>query len=431
MATSVGERAAGEASYKRVVRVPLALNPVAVTLVIIALVCAWHLPLVLVAPNRLVSGVPVALADMSGSGPFVLWSGTAFLACIAWLLALTRPQHPTGLQWRIPLEIVCWVACAAALIAGVGGFAQAQLHSAAQPLSQSLFEPSSPAVASLVRVTLGSAFWVAQGVIALLVLDALQAVRLLARTKSLIALLLAAAWVLALFGLWGDALSVVVEYQQHRDELLTATLRHVQIVLTAMLPAVAVGLPLGWWIHRSPATRGWLMSGLGFTQTVPSLALFGLLMVPLAALSQRYTVLADWGIRGVGLAPAVLALWLYSLLPVVRGTLAGLASVSVDACEAARAMGMGARQVAWHVELPLALPVLLQGLRTATNQAIGLAAVTALIGAGGLGAIMFDGLFSAAHDVVLLGVLPLIAMAWLADAAFQWASPARVESRDD
>jgi osmoprotectant transport system permease protein len=154
-------------------------------------------------------------------------------------------------------------------------------------------------------------------------------------------------------------------------------------------------------------------------------------MVPLAALSQRYAVLADWGIRGVGLAPAVLALWMYSLLPVVRGTLAGLDSVSADAREAARAMGMRARQVAWHVELPLALPVLLQGLRTATNQAIGLAAVTALIGAGGLGAIMFDGLFSAAHDVVLLGVLPIIAIAWLADAAFQWFSPQRLESRDD
>jgi osmoprotectant transport system permease protein len=408
---------------KSVVRVPLALNPVAVALAIIALLCAWRLPFVLVAPNRLMSGVPVALADISGTGPFLLWSGTVFVGCAAWLLALTRSPRTTGLQWRVPLEIVCWVACAAGLIAGAGEFARMQL----QPLSES----SSPAVASLARVILGSAFWVVQGVIALLVLDALQAVRLSVRIKSLIALVLAAAWVLALFGVWGSALSVVVEYQQHRDELLTATLRHVQIVLTAMLPAVAVGLPLGWWIHRSPATRSWLMTGLGFTQTIPSLALFGLLMVPLAALSQRYTVLADWGIRGVGLAPAVLALWLYSLLPVVRGTLAGLASVSADACEAARAMGMRARQVAWHVELPLALPVLLQGLRTATNQAIGLAAVTALIGAGGLGAIMFDGLFSAAHDVVLLGVLPIIAMAWLADAAFQWASPVRVESRDD
>lgn len=383
---------------------------------LIALVCAWRLPFVLVAPNRLMGGVPVALVALAQAVPPLLAGLAVFAGCVAWLLALTRAPRTAGLRRRVPLEITCWVMSAGALMAGAGEFAHLQLQSP---------------VTSLARITLGSAFWVMQGVIALLVLDALQAVQLSARAKSLFALALAAAWVLALFGVWGSALSVVVEYQQHRDELLTAALRHVQIVLTAMLPAVAVGLPLGWWIHRSPAKRGWLMTGLGFTQTIPSLALFGLLMVPLAALSQRYGVLGEWGIRGVGLAPAVLALWLYSLLPVVRGTLAGLASVSVDACEAARAMGMRARQVAWHVELPLALPVLLEGLRTATNQAIGLAAVTALIGAGGLGAIMFDGLFSAAHDVVLLGVLPIIAMAWLADAAFGWFAPQRLESRDD
>jgi osmoprotectant transport system permease protein len=240
---------------KSVVRAPLAPNPVAVALAIIALLCAWRLPFVLVAPNRLMSGVPVALAELARTVPLLLVGGAALLGCTAWLLALTRSPRATGLQWRLPLEIVCWVACAAGLIAGAGEFARMQL----QPLSES----SSPAVASLARITLGSAFWVTQGVIALLVLDALQAARLLARIKSLIALALAAAWVLALFGLWGGALSVVVEYQQHRDELLMATLRHLQIVLTAMLPAVAVGLPLGWWIHANHSLSGtvWFADG--------------------------------------------------------------------------------------------------------------------------------------------------------------------------
>jgi osmoprotectant transport system permease protein len=393
------------------------LNAVAVVLVGIAVLCAWGLPFLWVAPNRLMSGTPVALVHI----PHTLTA--LMVGAVAWLLALGRSARTQGSRLRLPLEISCWAACAAALVAGAGDFAQVQLQGMAQL--------SSSDTPSLMRVTLGSAFWAIQGVVALLVLDALQALQLPMRMKSLIALALASAWVAAIFGVWGDALSVVVEYQQHREELQTAVLRHLQIVVTAMLPAVAVGLPLGWWVHRNPNTRGWVMTGLGFTQTIPSLALFGLLMVPLAALSQRYPQLADWGIRGVGLAPAVLALWLYSLLPVVRGTLAGLSSVSADACEAARAMGMRSRQVAWHVELPLAMPVLLEGLRTATNQAIGLAAVTALIGAGGLGAIMFDGLFSAAHDVVLLGVLPIIAMAWLVDAAFRWASPVRVERRDD
>jgi len=90
-------------------------------------------------------------------------------------------------------------------------------------------------------------------------------------------------------------------------------------------------------------------------------------------------------------------------------------------------MGMSGWQILWRVELPLAWPVLLPGLRTAVTQTIGLAAVTALVGAGGLGALMFDGLFSAANDLVLLGVLPIVLMAVLADALFKglsaWASP--------
>jgi osmoprotectant transport system permease protein len=387
----------------------LGLNPVAVVLALLVLLAMWLLPLVLVAPNRLMSGTPVALATLPSSS-FLWFTGSAAL-----FLALTRPVGQAQKHWRVTIEICLWAAAAAALIFAAGQFAAGQVQ----------------ALSPLTRITLGSAFWVLQGALALLVLDALNTTPLTARLKSLVAMVLAAAWIFALFGGWGDSLSLVVEYQQHRDDLGVAVARHVQIVLMAIVPAVVVGVPVGWWIYSKPARRGWLTTTLGFTQTFPSLALFGLLMVPLAALSQRYPLLGQWGIRGVGLAPAVLALWLYSLLPVVRGTLSGLSSVSADARQSAQAMGMRPHQVAWYVDLPLALPVVLEGLRTATNQAIGLAAVTALIGAGGLGALMFDGLFSAAHDVVLLGVLPIIALAWLADAAFQWLTPAPIDKRHD
>jgi osmoprotectant transport system permease protein len=143
--------------------------------------------------------------------------------------------------------------------------------------------------------------------------------------------------------------------------------------------------------------------------------------VPLAALAAAFPGLAGIGIGGVGLAPAVIALILYALLPIVRNTAAGLASVSPVAIEAASGLGMTPRQVFWRIEAPLALPVFLSGLRIATIQTVGLAAVAALIGAGGLGALMFQGLFADALDLVLLGVVPIVLLACAIDALFKLA----------
>ncbi len=154
---------------------------------------------------------------------------------------------------------------------------------------------------------------------------------------------------------------------------------------------------------------------LNLLQTVPSIALFGLLVVPLSALTKAVPALAALGIGGVGPAPAIIALVLYALLPVARNTLAGIGGVSPGAIDAARGMGMTGRQVFWQVEVPLALPVLIAGLRIVTVQAIGLAVVAALIGAGGLGSFVFDGLGQYAIDLVLLGALPAILLALVVD----------------
>ncbi|MEO8015741.1 MAG: ABC transporter permease, partial [Polaromonas sp.] len=154
-------------------------------------------------------------------------------------------------------------------------------------------------------------------------------------------------------------------------------------------------------------------------QTIPSIALFGLLMAPLAWLAASWPALGRAGISGVGLAPGVVALTLYSLLPVVRGTLAGLAQVPSAVTQAAQGMGFSDSQLFWQVQVPLALPVVLSGVRTASIQAVGLAGVTALIGAGGLGSLMFEGLFSSAQDLVLLGVVPIVVLGALVDGVFK------------
>ena len=269
------------------------------------------------------------------------------------------------------------------------------------------------------RTSLGSAFWVLWVVLGLMVTDALQRLKLnwLGRAGVLLGLVALLLWPV-LSGQTSE-LSLAKEFANRTDVLGPAVLRHIQIVLTALLPTVCLGLPLGWWVSRSKAGRRALFPVLNVIQTIPSVALFGLLMAPLALLAASYPALARAGISGVGMAPGVMALLLYSLLPVVRGTLAGLDQVPGAVREAARGMGLSDGQIFWQVDVPLAWPVVVAGLRTATQQAVGLAAVTALIGAGGLGAIMFEGLFSSAHDLVLLGVLPMVGLAVLADAFFR------------
>src|SRR6185312_13550058 len=143
------------------------------------------------------------------------------------------------------------------------------------------------------------------------------------------------------------------------------------------------------------------------------------LIVPLSALASAVPALGALGVGGVGPAPAIIALILYALLPVARNTLAGIAAVPPAAIEAARGMGMTRRQVFWQIEMPLALPVLLAGLRIVTVQTIGLAVVAALIGAGGLGIFVWEGLGQYAVDLVLLGALPAIFLALAADFVLQ------------
>jgi osmoprotectant transport system permease protein len=218
-----------------------------------------------------------------------------------------------------------------------------------------------------------------------------------------------------------DQLAITKEYAARRGVFADAVIRHVAIVLGALLPTVLLGVPLGILAQRRPTLRAALFPALNLVQTIPSIALFGLLIAPLSAVAGFFPRLAALGVSGVGVTPAVIALVLYSLLPIVRNTAEGLDAVSIAAVEAARGIGMTRRQIFFYVEMPLALPVFLSGLRIATVQAVGLVAVAALIGAGGLGAIMFQGLFADALDLVLLGAVPIILLALTADALLDLA----------
>jgi osmoprotectant transport system permease protein len=234
---------------------------------------------------------------------------------------------------------------------------------------------------------------------------------------------------LAAFGFWAmanaglfDALSLAREYASRRETFAAALLRHVELVVAAIVPALIIGVPLGLLALRRKRFEVPLFAVLNLLQTVPSIALFGLLIAPLSSLAGAFPVLGTLGVGGVGPAPAIIALVLYALLPIARNTLAGIGGVSPSAIDAARGMGMTPRQIFWRVEAPLAAPVLLAGLRIVTVQAIGLAVVAALIGAGGLGTFVFDGLGQYATSLVLLGSLPAIVLALAADFLLRLAA---------
>ena len=190
--------------------------------------------------------------------------------------------------------------------------------------------------------------------------------------------------------------------------------RHVVLALGSLVAATLVGLPLGILCHRVEALRAGVLNVLNIIQTIPSIALFGLLIAPLGWVAVHVPGAAALGIRGIGAAPAFIALFLYSLLPVVANTVVGLAGVPRDANDAARGIGMTDGQRLFRVELPLAFPVILTGIRIVLVQNIGLATIAALIGGGGFGVFVFQGIGQTAMDLVLLGAAPTVALAFAA-----------------
>lgn len=189
--------------------------------------------------------------------------------------------------------------------------------------------------------------------------------------------------------------SLIHVWQSRSGDILTATFDHIQITLVALLLANLIAIPTGVLLTRH---RSWAEPVIGVSavfQTVPSLALLGFL-IPLL---------------GIGVMPAIVALTIYGLLPILRNTYIGILGVNRAAVEAGVGMGMTSRQVLFMVELPLALPVIMAGIRTATVLLVGVATLAALIGAGGLGELIFRGISMANQELILAGALPAALLA--------------------
>ncbi|MBA2777501.1 ABC transporter permease [Billgrantia kenyensis] len=358
---------------------------------------AWlTLDVVSVAPNRIVPGTPhVALGILGGVPAILLVLPMLAVTLLAW--------HPTrkglwlslasvtGVLTLLPL----WLAAATAM----------------------LVDPDLPQA----RVGLGSAIWVLLFLLLLALIELRTRLGLSRPMGWLLLIPMLLAWWLSLV-LWLEPLALQREYQARSDQFADALLTHLTLVGAAVGASLILASLLALAMRRHPGVRRMGFAALNFLQTIPSLALFGLLLAPLAWLASRFEGLASIGVSGIGWAPAFLALLGYSLLPMVRNIHVALEEVDPAVIESAHGMGMSRRQVFIQVRLPLALPVVLEGVRITTVQAIGLTAVAALIGAGGLGTFIFQGLGQAAMDMVLLGALPIIALALMADALIGFLS---------
>jgi osmoprotectant transport system permease protein len=191
-------------------------------------------------------------------------------------------------------------------------------------------------------------------------------------------------------------------FQSHRSEIFQATVDHLTLVVIAMALAIAIAVPLGMLIVEHRYLRTIALGIASVFQTIPSLALFGFL-IPIPF------------IGGIGRRTAIVALVFYALLPILRNTYVGLSGVDPAILEAAEAMGMTTTQILLRVRLPLALSIILAGIRTATVITIGVATIAAAIGAGGLGTFIFRGVAMVSDTVILAGAIPAALLAIFAD----------------
>lgn len=365
-------------------------NAVLVSLGVIMLGAVWLLDPVSVAPNRIVPGTSYGLLDAIGVAGALLIS----LLIIALGSLALSPSHTHYLTMLALVVVTLMLMPFGLMIAG-----------------HWLLDPELPQA----RLGIGSGYWT----LLFLLLLCLVELRLRLGLSRLFTMLLMSSvvvvwWLCAAFGL--PNLALVQEFQARDQQFFRALTQHITLVGTAVSISVVAGLLLAMLMRRFAKLQRVAFAVLNFLQTIPSLALFGLLLAPLAWLAANVPFLAQLGVSGIGTAPALIALIAYSLLPMVRNTYIALEEVSAETLEAAKAMGMRASQRFWQVRFPLALPVLLEGVRITTVQAVGLTAVAALIGAGGLGTFIFQGLGQAAMDMVMLGALPILALALILDA---------------
>ncbi len=445
-------------------------------------------------PNRLAEGETFGIFQTAPGWAWLLAGLWLAVVAVALVAAAARTRRRPAASGRLALLTGFLIVAAAMTVLVAAGGGASSLVGGAPPSA---------------RVSLGGGVWLSLVAAYVAMYGASAAVP--RRTLPLLALVgvMGAVW-LVRSGMLAD-LGLARELASQGSDFRAEIGRHLALALTSLVIATAVGLPAAIVAARDAAVARWVLPTAAFFQTLPSLALFGLLLAPLARLGQGVTVgeaarfaalalplaallvlprwaarrarrstgsagavgarLAGWlraavatalaiplalsvlvaavavdealtalfgggaapawpgasaslaavGVRGIGSAPALIALTLYALLPIVRNTYTGLKGVPADAIEAGRGMGMSPAQLLRRVEWPLAMPLVMEGLRAASVLIVGITTVAYLIGAGGLGVFIQRGIDQVVPDLVLLGAVPVILLALAADALLRGA----------
>ncbi|MGL4610969.1 MAG: ABC transporter permease [Trueperaceae bacterium] len=419
---------------------------------------AMVLPWLSLKPNRLLAGKAVSLIDIST--PF------AYLALFFWVVVLLCAVVPVPPK-LMPKKLRSWlssVAVASALLCACFYLSQGSAELLAE-------------AGKYARVSVTSGAWLGLLAFYFSIFGLRRDTRFGAAVPSLLVLLFA--FVTGMFNNLGPWL----EYAGARDVFAQNFLRHILLSLLSVSLAALLGFPLAVLTVRSKRLSAVVLPIISFLQTVPSVALFGLLLPPLAWLGQHVSLLAavtlsaglilvgllllrvtrvssirllpllgaflgglllsimlfqvvigeskpltlqsslaDAGVRGIGAAPALFALSLYALLPLVINTVVGLNNVPAAVKDAALGMGMNPRQLFWRTEVPLALPFMMEGLRSSLVLSFGLTTIAALISAGGLGFFILRGVEGSVGDLILLGAVPVVVVALLLDVLLRGAT---------
>ena len=343
------------------------------------------LPFIHLQPNRIMPGEGFFIGEVLSP---------SHLAMFVALLGLTVFSASTTRLYKLQL-ILC--STSAFFLLHIVGLSADGLLSEASPFA---------------RVSLGSGFWTSLFLLGLLLTDVIIKLNVHGLKRLLFILAVVVGVIVVLKSGSLDNLSIIKEYQ-NQDTFWQQAIRHIQLSFGSLVPAILVGIPLGIKCHRSQAVRSSVVPILNVLQTIPSLAMFGILMIPLSYIALKFPALSELGIKGIGAAPAVIALFFYSLLPIVSNTIAGFDKLDPKTLDAAKGMGMNARQILFGIELPLALPVILSGIRIVVTMNIGLVAVAGLIGGGGFGTYIFQGLGQTATDLVILGAIPTLLLSFI------------------
>ncbi len=346
-------------------------------------------------PSRISAGVSLSWHEIAG------WSGLAIILAL-WLVCFTLGYFRKGTLPAVILGVAAnFILVLSFVLSGL---------SATRLLAGDL---------AYARVSLGAGFWMTFIATYIVIFASRQRLGSSPVLRNLVSWAGAVVLLLLLIAGWFQDLSVLQEFAGREERFVQELTHHIFLVGISVTVGTIVGVVLGIWATRSQRAERPIFLVANVTQTIPSLALFGLLIAPLSALSFAFPALREIGIRGVGDTPVIIALIIYSLLPIVRNTYVGLRQVDKAVIDAGIGMGMSRSQLFRKIELPLAAPLVLEGIRTASVQSVGLAAVAALIGAGGLGWFIFQGLGQAAPDLILLGAIPIVVLAVIIDAVMR------------